>query len=357
MEYAELKQEFNNIRDLIDLEKLIVEQLDGNNRLRYREVIHKTLVIELYTFWENFVKNLVYDVYADYKNLVVNEEFIKRYFKNINENAYLRKKFLDNIQDDKINVTVETLCHSNNLTEKVLKDLFMRINFDPNELDLHLKNAESLREALEKLNESSIQKIERSTLTSLEDGEHVSQDLNISSRQVHNCYDYLNTLVQLRNDVAHNFHVDEIYVLDDFEKFADFMFELCMIILEFSKSQIIKKIIDKTDNSISVLRRLYPKEIFKQTDNGTCIVGVNNFGNKIITLETIMYLYSPSLKIFRIAIVKNIQQHRSNVLEALPYQQVGLELKTNMNLIRSKPHFHLFHFNELKVEYDYTLTI
>lgn len=352
MNYTNLKQQFSEIYSLLELEKSIFSKLNGLDKLRYREVIHKTMVIELYTFWENFVKELIYDTYLTHKKMIVDEEFIKKYFKNINENNYLRNKFLENISEDKITITIDTLCHSNNLDEKVLRDLFKRINFDTNDLDKHLKSADLIKTSLISLQDSSIKKIEKNTQFEI----RVDDVQSDNGRHLRGIYDYIHTLVQLRNNVSHNFKVDEIYSIEDFEILSGFLYEVSFSILEFTKSQSIKKMISFHPTETKILRQVYPRKIFRRTKDGFCIVGINNFGNKIIEKDSVLYFYSSSLDIYQMAVVLEIKKNDDFVKEGLPYEEMGLKLKTNMNLNR-KDSFNLYHCNEVTSEYSYVLTI
>lgn len=357
MEYKDLVNNFKSIKELIDLEKEIIRKLNSEQNLRYRQVIHKNMIIEIYTFWENFVKNLIYNTYIDYKKYIVNEEFVKKYLKFINENSHIRKLFIKNIKHDSLNITLETLCHSNNLNDKVLKELFIRITFDIQDLNKHIIGASKLNIAVENLKTSSI-KIER---RNEEDEENVSTLLNesleddISSKRLLDAvYNYIYSMVQLRNNVSHNFRVDEIYKLEDWEKLADFIFEVCFVLIEFCKSQTIKKIISTEKH---VLKRMYPKKVFMHSAKGECVLGITNLSGRIVKLESPLYIYSPSSDLYKIAIIKGLQINKDNLIEALPFQQVGIKLETNAKIKPEHTTFYLYSFVKEKEEFNYALTI
>lgn len=359
MNYNILNEDFNKVLELIELEETIFNLLDGKQKYLYKKAIHKNVIIELYTFWENFVKNVIYSTYTDYKKLIVNEKFLKKYFKQINENSYVRKKFLENINENVIEITIETLCHSNNLNDSVLRQLLGRINFDVTDLDKHIDSSANLKCSIQELNNSSIKPIksEGIKVDSLEEFVQLTSETtqNITElRFLDQVNSYLYTLIELRNEVSHSYTITEIYNLKDLKMLAEFIFDLCVIILEFIGSQLIKKSILSNQN---VIQRLYPLKVFKNNSNDFCIVGINNFTREVLNVEQDLFMYSRGKQIYKFARIESIKINEEFINELLPYQTAALKLKTDAVLRSDHKTFHLYSLKSFKDEFEYKLIL
>lgn len=69
MEYNLYEKQLKDIQEIIDLNKKIQQQLNGKELRLFKNTLHKNLVIEIYTFWENFAKNVIYNCYFNYDEL------------------------------------------------------------------------------------------------------------------------------------------------------------------------------------------------------------------------------------------------------------------------------------------------
>lgn len=359
MNYNILNEDFNKVLELIELEETILTLLDGKQKNLYKKAIHKNVIIELYTFWENFVKNIIYSTYTNYKKLIINERFLKKYFKQINENSYVRKKFLENINENVIEITIETLCHSNNLNDSVLRQLLGRINFDVTDLDKHIDSSESLKNSIEELKASFIKPIKREEINedSLEESYQVTPEKEqtiTELRFLDQVNNYLYTLIELRNEVSHSYNITEIYNLYDLKMLAKFIFELCVIVLEFIGSQLIKKSISSNQD---VIHRLYPIKVFKNSSSGLCIVGINNFTREIIEVEEYLFMYSRGKKIYKFAKIESIKSNEDFINELLPYHTAALKLKTDAVIRSEHKTFHLYSLKSFEDEFEYKLIL
>ena len=72
MNYNLILEEIDDIYKIINLNKKILLALEEKEEILFKKSFNKNLTIEIYTFWENFCKELVYDCYSKYKKMQFN---------------------------------------------------------------------------------------------------------------------------------------------------------------------------------------------------------------------------------------------------------------------------------------------
>ncbi|MED4018037.1 HEPN domain-containing protein [Sutcliffiella cohnii] len=357
MRYQQLENDFKSITSIFELEEQILNNLSPENKAMYKKMVHKNIVIEVYTLWESFVKSLVYDCYKDYKKFIMGEKFFKQYFKSVQENSFVRKKFLKSISDDGLEITIETLCHSNNLNEKVLRELFTRITFNIGDLFKHINTSKGLNNKIESLRNSSIPPVYHKEEDIDEGNEAQLTDDPQVDRYIDTVFGYLNTLIELRNQVAHSYIITEIYDIDALKILAEFIYELCFVLLEYCGSQIIKKSIDFGE---PIIKRLYPMKVFMNTSKCRAILGINNLSNKPLNKGDTLYLFNVGEGIYKIATIRGIQGGGKIIDELLPYHTGALEIWTEGVIRKEHNTFYLYDIvapKSSETDYKYSLLI
>lgn len=301
------------------------------------------------------MKSLVYDCFRDYKKFILGEKFFKQYFKTVQENSFVRKKFLKSISDDGLEITIETLCHSNNLNAKVLRELFTRITFNVEDLPKHINTSKGLNDKIENLRNSSIPPFYFKDEEEIDErNEALSTDDPKFNRYIDTVFGYLNTLIELRNQVAHSYIITEIYDIGDLKIFAEFIYELCFVLLEYCGSQIIKK---STDFGEPIIKRLYPLKVFMNTSKCKAILGVNNTSNKSLNKGDTLYLFNNGEGIYKFANITGIQSERKTIEELLPYHAGALEIWTEGVIRKEHKTFYLYDIVATKNETDYKYSL
>ena len=285
MEYSLYESELQNIQDIIDLNRKIQGTLKGKELRVFKNTLHKNLVIEIYTFWENFSKSIIYDCYFNYKKLLVDKRFLVNFFKNVNEKSYVRQLFLKNIEENKLNITIENLCYSNNLTFKELESLFKRVMFDVNDFYKHIDGFPELQETIKSLQDSSIEPVFEEVKSRYDTREYVEA--------------YLDLLVNNRNSVAHQYKITEIYSLEQFQDIFNFIKIMVLVVVEFVTSQLLKKGLIKKE---IVSNLLHPVKVIRSNSNNkSAILWVRNSSCKSINKNEKFYYYDRAKKIYRMA--------------------------------------------------------
>lgn len=313
MEYSLYESELQNIQEVIDLNRKIQGRLKGKELRVFKNTLHKNLVIEIYTFWENFSKSIIYDCYSNYKKLLVDKRFLVRFFKSVNEKSYVRQLFLKNIEENKLNITIENLCYSNNLNFRELELLFKRVMFDVNDFYKHIDGFPGLQEAIKNLQESSIEPVFEEVKSRYDTREYVEA--------------YLDLLVSNRNCVAHQYKIIEIYSIEQFQYILDFIKIMVLVVVEFTTSQLLKKSIIKKEIVSNILHPI--KVIKSNSNNSSAILWVRNSSSESINKNERFYYYDRVKKIYRMAnILKVLDKDRNDYDYIIPYEDYTVEVKT-----------------------------
>lgn len=313
MEYSLYESELQNIQDIIDLNRKIQGTLKGKELRVFKNTLHKNLVIEIYTFWENFSKSIIYDCYFNYKKLLVDKRFLVNFFKNVNEKSYVRQLFLKNIEENKLNITIENLCYSNNLTFKELESLFKRVMFDVNDFYKHIDGFPELQETIKSLQDSSIEPVFEEVKSRYDTREYVEA--------------YLDLLVNNRNSVAHQYKITEIYSLEQFQDIFNFIKIMVLVVVEFVTSQLLKKGLIKKE---IVSNLLHPVKVIRSNSNNkSAILWVRNSSCKSINKNEKFYYYDRAKKIYRMANILTVLDKDKNDCDyMIPYEDYSIEVKT-----------------------------
>ncbi|PGR23031.1 hypothetical protein COC52_24880 [Priestia megaterium] len=343
MHYNNLMIESKNLQDLFTMEEKIINLLPQDDARKYRRIIHKNLVIEIYTFWENFVKELIFECYKKYKKVIVNTQFIKRYFKSIQDNSYIRKVFLGNITDEGFNITIESLCHSNNLNYDVLTDLYSKLCFDKNDFAIHLNENTSLSCTINDLKGNFVEPI-------------FDETTKPPYNKIQNIKGYLQVLVASRNTVAHQYQVSEIFTLNQLQSIFNFIVALCEVIIEYCSSQILKKSAEMKEN---ISKRVFPKLIIRSNSKErTAILWIRSYSKKIVPKNKALFCYDKNSGIYRKASIVQIKnKDQQDCTEILPYEDYSIEINTDSMIRQRHKAFNICILEDEIPEYTHSISI
>lgn len=342
MQYSFFTSELEEINNIIILNEKILENLDGLDKHLFKRSLHKNLTIEIYTFWENFVKNIIYNCYLNYKKILVDKKFIKKFLQQVNEKSYSRNLFLKNIEDNRFNITIDNLCHSNNLNYKELQSLFKRIMFDSNELEKHIQEFPGLSESIECLKNSAI----TPTFNECEINKDTSGYVEA----------YLNLIVENRNSVAHQYQISEIYSINQFKHILKFIELLTLVVFEFCSSQLLKLGMAKKEK---ISNTLYPVQVIRgKSKDMNALLWVRNSCNKSISKNEIIYLLDKTKNIYRVGKIITIKNEcREVCTEMLPLQDYSIEIDTVASINKRHKFFIACSLNSNCSTYEYSIVV
>ncbi len=313
MNYNLILEEIDDIYKIINLNKKILLALEEKEEILFKKSFNKNLTIEIYTFWENFCKELVYDCYSKYKKIIIDKDFLVGYFEHVQEKSFIRRLFLESIDDNKIDIKKEILCASNKLNFKQLNELFQRIRFSCNDFKKHVNDFKKLDRAIIRLKEECIFPKFKEIKSSPSTLEYLEA--------------YLDLIVENRNKVAHQYNIDEIYTLEQFEVILDFIKIVVFIVFEFCVSQIIKKSKDKQE---VISKRIFPLCVIRSNSaEKTAIIGIRNNTRKVINKDTQLYFYDKSKNIYRMTNILKIVEDGKECYEMLPINSYSVEIDTH----------------------------
>jgi hypothetical protein len=236
---------------------------------RLEKILTKNYILSLYTIWETYAKNKIFDTYSDYEYILYTEEFIKRYLKKSFGKPYLSKEFLKDIKDTK--VKKEILCQSNNLNWNEFADLFSIVGLDINPLLTLIDDSVEIENIVNLLKERGL----------------IPVYTNISTRLSGSVIGYLQLVVDLRNTISHT------YKMEIGEQLNSKQMALLIHLLKCT----IKLIEDHIEREISnkYIENIPPKPVISVTN---VIRGCNASGNQeaIIEINVIDQTINPFAK-------------------------------------------------------------
>lgn len=341
MKYSLFIEEVDEIERLIKLNRKVLCTLRAEETVLFKKSMHKNITIEIYTFWENFVKKLIYHCYSNYKKILVDKKFLIKFFQHVNEKPYVRQLFLQSIDENRLNITKENLCHSNNLTFKELNNLFKRMTFDTNEFKKHVQNYSKLDQAIIELKNNSIDPVFEEIKSRYDSFEYLQA--------------YLDLFVDNRNTVAHQYEITQIYSLDQFECILNFVKITTEIVFEFCVSQLLKKGRIKKQKVCNIL---YPVRVIKGNSSENAIIWIRNSSKKVINKNEKIYCLDRKNDIYRIANIISIRNKtREECNEILPLEDYSVEIETEASLNNRNNKFITCGLKSECEEYDYNVVV
>lgn len=340
MKYETLSVQLKEIPQIIELNKEILQTIDGQKKNLLKKSTHKNLIIEIYTFWENYTKSTIYTCYKNYKKIIVDREFLVRYLEGVHEKSYTRQLFFENITDNKINITKENLCYSNNLNYNQLLDLFKRIGFDKNDFNKHIEGNPKIIGVLEELKREIIP---------------VFQNTEREKQIKDYIQSYLDMIVEERNKVAHQYEIDDLYSPNQFELLLTFISVLSEVVFEYCSSQLIKKSLEK---NVSITQFFQSLMVIKgNSRESSAIVGVESISDSIYSKDDTLFCYDRSKDIYRVLNIEKVIVNNEEVEAILPNSKCSIEVRTLSKINKDNPDFKICSLNTHADEFEYALLI
>lgn len=342
MQYNFFTEELKEIEKVIILNEEVLRTLEGEDKFLFKKSLHKNLTIEVYTFWENFVKNLIYNCYINYKKILVDKRFIKKFLEQVNEKSYSRQLFLKNIDENRFNITIENLCHSNNLNYNELEALFKRVMFDSNEFKKHVEGFPGLEDAIKDLKDNAVIP--------------PSDNVEIISNANGYVKAYLDLFVSNRNSVAHQYQIIERYSIEQFKYILNFIKVLTLVVFEFCSSQLLKKGISKKEKIGNIL---FPVEVIRgKSEHVNAILWIRNSSKKLIKKDDNLYCLDRTKDIYRIANIRSIKnKERKDCVDIWPLEEYSIEIDTATNIKKKHEFFIACTLESQCSSYEYNIVV
>jgi|GEM_PF-6995839 hypothetical protein len=218
-----------NLKENIDLIFNLIDSLDNTENLdsdkkKYRDIVNKIFVIDIYSAWEQFVKKEIEVIYEEYKNILIsNNRIISNIFND--ELKRMRKVIVnDHAKLDLKSVFVNT----NNLKYLSLKKLLKNIDVDLNSFNNKLIE-EDLQIILVEMNDLRISR-------------YIDETYKSESRELANVINTIFTIVQTRNEYSHTGRARLYFNQEQMLKYCEFFKSLIQKITDYLVEQMtIKK--------------------------------------------------------------------------------------------------------------------
>ncbi|MCA0386251.1 MAG: hypothetical protein LCH34_11700 [Firmicutes bacterium] len=333
-------KEYEDLYESIQLKRKILSTLSGRDLTIFKKMTHRNLVLSIYTSWDNVIKRSVYDSFVNYKEIIVDASFIKKYFKSVNEKRYVYADFISNISDNQFLITLENLCFSNNLNSKELFELLKRMKFDVNALRVHILKDYRVASAINNLKESGVALIFKGT----------ERPQNIFEYFIA----YLDLLIESRNSIAHKYEDDYHFNIDQLDYYLKFIICSTITINEYIQSQVLIKAQEK---KVRISNRFYPLKVIRSSDaNGRSIIGIRNISSKVFSKDTILYCYDKTENIYREVKIAKIMKNSKEVQEILPYEDYSLEVYCQVK-IKSEVKFKICAIRSTSLLFNYQIIV
>ncbi len=351
MKYEITRIELSDLKKTLDLNEKIYNLIEGKDKADYKVIKHKSAIIEIYTFWENFIKQLVYDCYYEYKNLIVDERFLINYFRNIHEKSHTRDIFKNNFDNGKIEISKESLCFSNNMSFKEMKNIFKRIGFNVEDILKHLSDNPDLQTTINNLNNIGV-------IPVVEDEEGNDGTERHTKRNTNLFESYINLLVEDRNAVAHQRDIQIVYNSCQLNELYNFVKVICEAVYEYSFSQLIIKSKQKRKPA-SISNTFYPIAVYSEnTGSNNSIIGIRNMSSHTISKDSEFYCFDDEKKLYRTLKIMECRHDGKTLSNFLnPYQDYSIKVKTLAPIRKQRPIFFISTAKNIEYDFEYLIHI
>ena len=132
-----------------------IENLKQLDERSCKVIINKYFILEMYTHLESFSKNIIRLVYKKYKTSFMNNDFLVRFFTDVIDKPYIRKKISDKITSFSVDFE-EAFTFSNSMDLDQLYKLLSNLNIDSEDLRSALEKDINIGKSLKKLKETEV---------------------------------------------------------------------------------------------------------------------------------------------------------------------------------------------------------
>jgi len=283
---------------------------DSNTLTKLRNGIRKNSIISLYTSWESFVKEILFETIFYNQKLLNNDHTLTKMISKVNSNNFLSSSFY-NLEQNKIVLSKNVLTHSNNMSMHAFYCILESFDFNRNDLFLHI----NIGPRRDYFSEISLNELKATAPINTIDS---ADDLKLpkdSSDIVKFYHEKIFELVKFRNIVAHSDKANEIWSLDEISTMANILKSLIITIDEFLIGQIIKKTTELPSEINGVKKinvtKAYPRHSSLEIDPP------NNIRGKNIN-DFIFFAKDRKRKIFREIKIVKLKNLRQNTCKNIP---------------------------------------
>lgn len=233
----------NLVNNINELENLINKKnIKKEIKPLLKEMRSRDSIIQLYTFLETSVKEVIYQCYQNYKSIIVDEEFLKKFLMSILEKGYVRENLAQKIEGLSIRIEKDVLTSSNNMKFSIISNQFLRYNFDIKRFSKLLEENSKLKEIVKNLNDIQVVPIK-------------------SSNDNFRIGEYLDYIVVLRNEISHSSASIQLN-REQLEKYCEFLKEFLIVIEKFIINELRRKYYkNEKEDKIEVIEVLYENNI------------------------------------------------------------------------------------------------
>ncbi|MDR7696298.1 MAE_28990/MAE_18760 family HEPN-like nuclease [Lactococcus lactis] len=272
MDDKELISQISKVKTNIEFNQRIFENLSSKEKQEYKKILHKNNLLEIYTFWENIIKDIIFSTFQEYKTSILNSKVLSNYIIDVHNKRYLRDAFHQElVEKNSIKISKDMLCASNNLTFEEIKKILKKIEFNLENLSEFINSDNRIIESMEELKKNDIIPLN-------------SSDTDIVKNNKDTCFAYVNLIVEERNKIAHGSASDEIYNSEKFLLIYDFIYNLVRCFNNYL-------IYCTTGLPKTNFRNLYIVEVIRSNNSDTnAILCIKNLSGHIISKNTTLYI-------------------------------------------------------------------
>lgn len=216
-----------------DLDELIesfdIEVVKAKNFNNFDSIIQRNFIISYYTIWETYIKYRLYDVYQENEELLYNEVFIKKYFEKVMSKNHISKIFLKKISSS--DVQKEILCDSNNLNWNEIENFILLIGFDINILKKNIQEDQGVDAIIKSMSNNGIFPVYK-------------DNNNEQNALMKNVAGYIQYMVDLRNQISHNYNsrIGDVLNKNKITLMIHFLKKIICIIDSFINEEIFERL-------------------------------------------------------------------------------------------------------------------
>lgn len=335
---------FNEYEDLIQTHNSQIFPIEKIDIKMLKLALHRNIILGVYTCWENFCKDVIYDICINkYKKSFVGDSSMKNYLEVIFEKSYLKNKLFNSIQGNSILMEKDLLCSSNNIGYNEMKRLFSLININiVKEFEKQAKNDESFKLIIEEL--QSLVKVSSGCVELVK---------GCSSNEIFKAFKYIETVVQLRNEISHNYEISEVCSTESLIVIIKFFRWIFNAIYKVVISTIILK--EKENKRSKMIAKLKIVNIYLEggkTEEKPAIIELI-FKNKECNIKNIkdklILVYDSSNDLFREVEVISCKNSSGNNIKLVPRDgKIIAKISCGCKLKRGK-NFEIYEFNPITV--------
>lgn len=200
-------------------------------------IINKYFILEMYTHLESFSKNIIRFIYKKYKTSFMDNDFLARFFTDVIDKPYVRKKISDKITSFSVDFE-EAFTFSNSMDLNQLYKLLSNLNIDCEDLKSALEKDINISENLKKLKETEV-----SIVPIYSQENHTPIDLKNPKE---NTEIFVKNIVEYRHSYAHtgSAPAGHLYNNEQMISYIDFFISVFIKVAYYVSYCVIKNLLD-----------------------------------------------------------------------------------------------------------------